>query len=186
MLKLSKGVLLVSLAICCCTSGCTPEKEIGDSLVQSVEPVVVSVPVLAEFVLDRDAYSGAIVDQENIIFQAEDSLLKRNAYLALVALHMSRLNPKQDFMAASAALDHAVEFDSSLVNDISIQRWLDIFTLLRKMSGKQGIVGQLQEDNQALRVLIEKQKKSIDYFEKTLNKLQNVEIDVEKKKRLYR
>ena len=197
MLKLSKYMLSVAFAICFCGFGCTPDKKVVEptlqqpvSTIPAMKSAVVSTPdskpLLPEIDLEVYAYPKAIADQENLLLETEDVVLKRDANLTLVVLHMSRVNPNQDFGAASEALGRAVELDSSLGNDISIQHWLDVFSLLHKMQEGYELAGQLQGENATLRALLKKQKKTITYLEMTLEELKKVESDVEKKRRRYR
>jgi hypothetical protein len=197
MIKVSKHVFPVFLALCLCSSGCTPDKKVSNpSLdksaatipavdVAAVSPQV-SKPLLPEIEFDVYAYPKAIAVQENVILESEDVHLKRDANLALVVLYMSRVNPNQDFGAASEALNHAVELDPSLADDVSIQHWLDVFALLREMQEEAERAESLEEENEELHTVIEKQKKTITYLETTLEELKKLESDVEKKRRLYR
>jgi hypothetical protein len=150
------------------------------------EEPVTETPVLADLTLDVYAYPKAIATQEDIVLEAEDPLLKRNAYLALVSLHMNRANPNQDFFAASKALDQALELDPSLSDNVTLQRWFDIFTLLAEMREGYEDTSQLREDNAALRQALAKQHSTISYLETTLEELKKVEQDVAEKKRMYR
>lgn len=195
MITLSRSLMLVCGVLCLCSFGCSPTKQVKEPLAPSV-PVVVSMaepreavvetPVFADLTLDVYAYPKAIATQEDIVLEAEDPLLKRNACLALTSLHMNRENPNQDFFAASKALNQALEFDPSLADNVSLQRWLDIFALLAEMRDEYGDTNQVREDNIALRKSLEKQHQTISYLETTLEELKKVEQDVAEKKRLYR
>lgn len=195
MITLSKKFTLVCGVLCLCNFGCSPEKHVDTTLAPTA-PVVVSVAktpesppetaLFADLTLDVYAYPKAIATQEDIALGAEDPLLKRNACLTLVALHMNRENPNQDFCAASKALSQALGFDSSLGTNVIIQRWLDVFALMAEMREGYEDTSQLREDNIALRKSLEKQHRTISYLETTLEELKKVEQDVAEKKRLYR
>ncbi len=190
-----------SVAVCLCLVACSSGKKVEDSLVQpdvaDVEDVAVvssvesaealdSFPLKTELTLDMYAYPKAIATQEDIATGAADPLVKRNAYLTLAFLHMNRVNPNQDFFAAAEALNRATEIDPTLLNDLTIQRWLDVFTLLNKMQAAHEATSQLEESNEMLRSEVEKKAYQINYLETTIEELKKIEIDVERKKRLYK
>lgn len=184
-------------ALCLCVISCTPAKKVEPALVPAVVSETMETdpaphdhdtppPIFSALTLDVYAYPKAIATQEDIVLEAEDTLIKRNAYLSLVSLHMNRINPNQDFLAASLALTHAVELDPSLVDRIAIQRWLDVFALLHEMQDGYTAAGRLQDDNDSLKATLKKQQRTITYLEATLEELRKVEQDVAEKKRLYR
>ena len=191
MVNVPKRAMLACCVFCLTSFGCASEKEVVHGLAVPPSVAVVSTPelpapLLPEITLDVYAYPKAIATQEEILLEGNDLQLKRDAYLALVALHMSRVNPNQDFFAASVALDQAIELDPSLTGNILIQRWLDVFVLLHDRQEVYEVAGQLQLDYEKLLAAVEEQTRKITYLETTIEELKKIEIDVEKKRRLYR
>ncbi len=206
----SKYTVPVICALYFCNVGCALGVKVDSPLVPASYPVTVSSleqavssPVMESpapghvhvsqhpfFVVDSEldayAYPAAIATQEDIILEVENATVKRDAYLALVALHMNRVNPNQNFFAASLALDHAVELDPSLLGGVVIQRWQDVFSLLLDLRKGGEAVPRLQDDNDMLRATIKKQKRTITYLETTLEELKKIDHDVAEKKRSYR
>lgn len=205
-----KYTVPVICALYFCNVGCAPGIKADSPSVPVAYPVEISSPeqmpsppvvvgselesdpvnqhpfFVVDSALDAYAYPVAIAIQEDIVLEAENSTVKRDAYLALVALHMNRVNPNQNFFAASVALGHAVELDPSLLDGVVIQRWQDVFTLLLDLRGGAEAAAQLQEDNDMLHAALKKQKRAIIYLETTLEELKKVDHDVAEKKRSYR
>ncbi len=135
---------------------------------------------------DAAAYPKAVAEGEEAASAAGDSREKVKAHLVLVALHLSRANPNQDFLAASRELDLAVAEDSTLLTQPYIQRWLDVFARLNAMRAGAERAGQLQDENKALAQLLKQKESEVNSLVITIEELKKLELDVAKKRRLYR
>lgn len=189
MLKFLTRLLL--LLACFVISGCGPEQKMAEPLADSVPPSVSSPDLALQGLPDLtltagSAYPEAVAEGEELASAAFDSREKARAHLVLVALHLSRLNPNQDFLAASKELDLAVQEDPTLVSMPFIQRWLDVFSRLNGMRGGYEMAGQLQEKNVALVELLKQKESEVTSLAATLEELKKVELYVETKRRLYR
>lgn len=182
--------LLLVLA-CLVISGCAPAQKMAEPLADcgpsSVSSPDLSLQGLPELTLtDSSAYPQAIAEGEGLASAASDSRERGKAHLVLVALHLSRLNPNQDFLAASKELDLAVQEDPTLISMPFMQRWLDVFSHLNEMRGGYEMAGQLQAENGALVELLKQKESEVASLAATLEELKKVELYVETKRRLYR
>ena len=191
------SMVLTCCTLCLCVLGCSPEKKVETERVLAPEVMhslpqeeaVVLEPVGVAFAdgsLDVYAYPRAIAIQEDITLVTKDLPAQRDAYLELFSLHMNRNNPNQDFVAASAALESAVALDPALGDNVTVQRWLDVFAFMAELRENQEVSGQLKKENEHMREALLKQQSSITYLETTLQELKKLEQDVAEKKRLYR
>lgn len=168
---------------------CTPQPKTKDPLSVSGQQWLSSSDILSRGLptsADVKAYPKAIAQAEEVAAATVDSRAKGQAHLSLMVLHLNRANPDQDFNAASDELDLAVQADPALLTQPSVQRWLDVFSRLNAMRKGYEVAEMLRQENQTLRISLDEKDSKIRSLSTTLKELNRMELDVEKKRRLYR
>ena len=181
-------ILIITLLICPLLSGCLTLSERPEASYYRAKKHNAQ--------LKTESFQEEIKRLEGIAGEKTDTSVQAKSYLQLALLHLDHKNPSRNYSKALEALENYVNLEPGAADLDEVQDWITALKEIERLQGEKGSLKKtqspgekeklLKSENKKLHDKISSLKATVEKLRGDIEKLNALDLELEKKRRINR